>query len=150
MKIIRTDSELETPIVDKTLKAWGHELVLLPDNISEDELCNEIVDCELLLMCYTPITKRIIEAAPKLKANVKYGVGIDAIDIPAANDKGIAVVNIPEYAEETVAEGAFAMLIALAKKIPILQESMNAKSWVWPESQYLGLDIDFLCFSGYI
>ena len=44
MKIIRTDSELETPIVDKTLKAWGHELVLLPDNVSEDKLCEEIID----------------------------------------------------------------------------------------------------------
>lgn len=51
------------------------------------------------------------------------------------------MVNIPEYAEETVAEGAFAMLIALAKRIPLIQESMNAKSWVWPESKYVGLDI---------
>ena len=141
MKIIRTDSELETPIVDKTLKAWGHDIVLLPDNVSEDELCNEIVDCELLLMCYTPITKRVIDVAPKLKAIIKYGVGIDAIDILAANAQNIAVVNIPEYAEETVAEGAFAMLIALAKKIPAIQDNMNLKSWVWPENKYLGLDI---------
>ncbi len=141
MKIIRTDSELETPLVDKTLKAWGHDLVLLPDNISEDKLCNEIGDCELLLMCYTPVTKRVIDAAPKLKAIVKYGVGIDAIDIPAANAQGVVVVNIPEYAEETVAEGAFAMLIALAKRIPAIQENMNLKSWVWPQSEYLGLDI---------
>lgn len=141
MKIIRTDRELETPIVDKTLKAWGHDLVLLPDAISEDELCKEMVDCELLLMCYTPITKRVIQAAPKLKAIVKYGVGIDAIDIELANAQGVIVVNIPEYAEETVAEGAFAMLIALAKKIPMIQQNMNAESWVWPESKYLGLDI---------
>ena len=141
MKIIRTDSELETPIIDKTLKDWGHELVLLPDHVSEDKLCEEIMDCDLLLMCYTPVTKRVIDAASKLKAIVKYGVGIDAINILAANAKDIVVVNIPEYAEETVAEGAFAMLIALAKKMPLLQEGMNLKSWVWPESKYLGLDI---------
>ena len=49
---------------------------------------------------------QVIEAANKLKGIVKYGVGIDAIDIPAAAAKGIPVVNIPEYAEETVAEGA--------------------------------------------
>ena len=141
MKIVRTDSELETPIIDGTLRAWGHELVLLPDDTSEEALCKAITDCELLLMCYTPITKTVIEAAPKLKAIVKYGVGIDAINIEAANAKGIIVVNIPEYAEETVAEGAFAMLIALAKKLPILQDEMNHKSWVWPQRDYLGLDI---------
>jgi D-3-phosphoglycerate dehydrogenase / 2-oxoglutarate reductase len=141
MKIVRTDMELETPIVDETLTKLGHRLVLLPDGISEDGLCKELSDCELLLMCYTPVTARVIEAAPKLKGIVKYGVGIDAIDIPAAHAQGIKVVNIPEYAEETVAEGAFAMLLALAKKIPVLQKEMQSKSWVWPKAEWMGFDI---------
>ena len=132
MRIVRTDMELEIPLVDEKLIEWGHKLVLLPDGISEDELCEAVCDCELLLMCYTPVTAKVIEAAPKMKGIVKYGVGIDAIDIPAAHAKGIKVVNIPEYAEETVAEGAFAMLIALAKRIPALQNEMQSKSWVWP------------------
>ena len=133
--------ELETPFVDETLRKNGHELILLPDGVSEEILIKELEDCDILLMCYTPITKNIIDAAKRLKAIVKYGVGIDAIDIPAANASGIVVVNIPEYAEETVAEGAFAMLIALAKKLPVLQKQMNSKAWVWPSSEWLGLDI---------
>ena len=141
MKIVRTDMELETPIVDKTLREKGHNLVLLPDGVAEDILAKEVADCDILLMCYTPITRKIIDSAKKLKAIVKYGVGIDAIDIPAANELGIVVVNIPEYAEETVAEGAFAMLIALAKKLPSLQKQMNNKAWVWPSQEWLGLDI---------
>ncbi|MEQ8219157.1 MAG: NAD(P)-dependent oxidoreductase [Arenibacter sp.] len=141
MKIVRTDMELETPFVDQTLREKGHDLVLLPDGVSEEILMNELEDCDILLMCYTPITKKILDSAKRLKAIVKYGVGIDAIDIPAANAQGIVVVNIPEYAEETVAEGAFAMLIALAKKLPMLQKQMNSKAWVWPSSEWLGLDI---------
>ena len=133
--------ELETPFVDQTLREKGHDLVLLPDGVSEEILMKELEDCEILLMCYTPITKKVIDSAKRLKAIVKYGVGIDAIDIPAANAQGIVVVNIPEYAEETVAEGAFAMLIALAKKLPVLQKQMNGKAWVWPSSEWLGLDI---------
>lgn len=133
--------ELETPFVDQTLREKGHDLVLLPDGVSEEILMNELEDCDILLMCYTPITKKILDSAKRLKAIVKYGVGIDAIDIPAANAQGIVVVNIPEYAEETVAEGAFAMLIALAKKLPMLQKQMNSKAWVWPSSEWLGLDI---------
>ena len=133
--------ELETPLIDKTLKEQGHELILLPDGVSEEILCEEIKDCNILLMCYSPITKKVINSARKLKAIVKYGVGIDAIDIPAANKKGIIVVNIPEYAEETVAEGAFMMLIALAKKLPIVQKQMNKNAWVWPIKKWQGFDL---------
>jgi D-3-phosphoglycerate dehydrogenase len=141
MKIVRTDMELEVPLVDKTLVEWGHDLILLPDGISEEGLCKELEDCYLLLMCYTPITEKVINSAPRLKGIVKYGVGIDAIEFPATHKRGIPVVNIPEYAEETVAEGAFALLIALAKKIPSLQTTMKEEGWVWPTAQWLGSDI---------
>jgi len=141
MKIVRTDKELQTPVIDARLREAGHELVLLPDGIAEDKLIEQIGDVDLILMCYTPITSRVIEAAKKLKGIVKYGVGIDAIDIPAAVERGIPVVNIPEYAEETVAEGAFALLIALAKKMPAIRNTMENNGWAWPEPQWLGSDI---------
>jgi len=51
------------------------------------------------------------------------------------------VVNVPEYAEETVAEGAFALMIALAKKLVPLDRHMHAKGWAWPEPQWMGSDI---------
>jgi D-3-phosphoglycerate dehydrogenase len=141
LKIIRTDRELETPHVDATLRAAGHDLVLLPDGTTEDALITHVRDADLLLMCYTPVTARIIAAADRLKGIVKYGVGIDAIDIPAARARGITVVNIPEYAEETVAEGAFALMIALAKKLAPLQRQMREEGWAWPEARWLGSDI---------
>jgi D-3-phosphoglycerate dehydrogenase len=140
-RIVRTDRELEMLGVDAALRAAGHELVLLPDGVGEEELARALGDAALLLMCYTPVTARVIGAAPRLKGIVKYGVGIDAIDIEAAKARGIAVVNVPEYAEETVAEGAFALLIALAKKLKPMQRAMDAKGWVWPQAQWLGLDL---------
>ncbi len=141
MKIVRTDSELQTPMVDKTLRDAGHELTLLPHNVSEADLILATQEADLVLMCYTPISRRVIDASPHLKGIVKYGVGIDAIDIPAAKDKGVLVVNIPEYAEETVAEGAFALMLALAKRIPVIERQMKSEGWAWPEPQWLGSDI---------
>ncbi len=141
MKIIRTDCELHTPIIDHTLQELGHELVLFPDGTGEDDLVGEIADADLLLMCYTPITRRVIEAAANLRGIVKYGVGIDAIDIPAATERDIVVVNVPEYAEDTVAEGAFSLMIALAKRLPEVNAEMAAKGWAWPEPQWMGRDI---------
>ncbi len=140
-KAVRTDRELECAEIDAGLRAAGCELVVLPDGVSEDEMIAAVRDADLLLMCYTPITARVIAAAEKLKGIVKYGVGIDAIDIPAAIARGIPVVNVPEYAEETVAEGAFALMIALAKKLMPIGREMDAKGWAWPTPHWLGLDL---------
>lgn len=141
MKAVRTDQELECPQIDAGLRARGVELVTLPDGISEDRLAREVTDADLLLMCYTPITARIITEARRLKGIVKYGVGIDAIDIPAAMVRGIPVVNVPNYAQETVAEGAFALMIALARRMPEIGRTMERDGWIWPEQRWLGRDI---------
>jgi len=127
--------------VDAALRAAGHEVVLLADGVPEVELLRAVRDAELLLMCYTPITARVIDAAKQLKGIVKYGVGIDAIDIEAAKARGIPVVNVPEYAEETVAEGAMTLMLALAKKLKPIQSAMDGEGWAWPESRWIGLDL---------
>jgi D-3-phosphoglycerate dehydrogenase len=141
VKVVRTDMELECPQLDAALKAQGVELVLLPEGVTEDELVEETRTASLILMCYTSITARVINEATQLKGIVKYGVGIDAIDIEAAKARKIPVVNVPEYAEETVAEGAFALLIALAKKLRPLQKAMDEHGWVWPENEWLASDL---------
>jgi len=141
LKAVRTDKELECPQIDEGLRAMGYDLHLLPENVSKEQLMAEVADADLLLMCYTPITAGVINAATRLKGIVKYGVGIDAIDIEAAKARKIPVVNIPEYAEETVAEGAFALMIALAKKLTAIDRAMKTEGWLWPTSPWLGSDI---------
>lgn len=141
MKIIRTDRELETPHLDAKLIRQGADLVLLPDGVSETDLIEAVRDADLLLMCYTPVTAHVIRAARRLKGIVKYGVGIDAIDIEAAMAGKIPVVNIPEYAEETVAEGAFAMMIALAKKLLPISGQVRRDGWAWPTAGWLTSDL---------
>src|SRR6185503_3050887 len=121
MKVVRTDRELTCPGIDAGLVARGLQLVTLPDNITENDLLREIKDTDLLLTCYTQINDRLLKEAKRLKGIVKYGVGIDAIDINAAMRYGIPVVNVPDYAEATVAEGAFALMIALARRLPAIR-----------------------------
>jgi D-3-phosphoglycerate dehydrogenase len=140
-KAVRTDSELECPDIDAGLRALGCEVILLPDGVGENELIAATREADLLLMCYTPISARLIAAASRLKGIVKYGVGVDAIDIPAASARRIPVVNVPEYAEDTVAEGAFALMIALARKLLPISREMDAKGWAWPTPRWLGLDL---------
>ncbi len=140
-KVVRTDRELEMQRVDATLRQAGGRLVVLPDGTPEDALAREVADADLLLMCYARIGRRVIEGATRLKAIVKYGVGIDAIDITAARERGIPVVNVPAYAEETVAEGAFALLMALFKRVKPIHRAMQSEGWAWPQSRWLAGDL---------
>lgn len=141
MKAIRTDSEIVCPQIDAGLRARGLELALLPESVSESQLAAEIAQADLLLTCYTPVGARVLDGATRLRGIVKYGVGIDAIDMEAARRCGIPVVNIPEYAEETVAEGAFALMIALARRLGPLHLEMQARGWAWPAPRWLGHDL---------
>lgn len=140
-KAVRTDRELECPRIDEGLRARGLRLVTLPDGTPEEVLAAEVADADLLLTCYAPVTARVLGAARRLRGVVKYGVGIDAIDIDAARRLGIPVVNVPEYAEQTVAEGAFAMILALAKRLMPLRDAMEAGGWVWPGPEWLARDL---------
>ena len=140
-KIVRTDRELEMSLVDERLREMGAELVVLPDGVSEATLAHEVADADLLLMCYAGISRAVIERSTRLRAIIKYGVGIDAIDIDAARERGIPVVNVPDYAEETVAEGAFALMMALAKRFKPIQHAMQQDGWAWPEARWLASDL---------
>ncbi|MFK7995542.1 MAG: 2-hydroxyacid dehydrogenase [Granulosicoccus sp.] len=141
VRIVRTDAEIECPAIDTALQAAGAELVLLNGDIDAHSLCNALTDAQLLLMCYTPITKEVISHARHLRGIVKYGVGIDAIDIAAATQAGIPVVNVPEYAEQTVAEGAFCLMLSLMKRLMPLHATMQQRGWFDPASPWLGNDI---------
>ena len=141
MRIVRTDCEIETPRIDEGLRRDGHELLLLPHAVGEAGLIEALAGTDVLLACYTPVTAKAIAAASRLRGIVKYGVGIDAIDIAAAKRRGITVVNIPTYAEETVAEAAFAFIIALARRLPDLHRHMQKHGWAWPEPAWIGSDI---------
>lgn len=141
VKAVRTDAQLECPQLDAGLRARGLELVLLPDGVTEQVLAETVREADLLLMCYTPVTARVVAAGARLKGIVKYGVGIDAIDIEAAQARRIPVVNVPEYAERTVAEGAFALLLALAKKLAPMHQAMRRSGWLWPCASWLASDI---------
>jgi len=141
VRVVRTDGELECPRLDAGLRERGLDLVVLPDGVAEQSLADAVRDAELLLMCYTPVTARVIDGARHLKGIVKYGVGIDAIDIEAAKARRIPVVNVPEYAEQTVAEGAFTLLLALAKKLAPMHDAMRHEGWLWPTPAWLANDI---------
>lgn len=98
--------------------------------ISHDELKSIIGGYEALAVrSETKVTADVIAAASQLKVIGRAGVGVDNIDIKAATERGIVVVNSPEGNTLAAAELTVAMLLALARKIPQADASLRAGKW---------------------
>ena len=89
----------------------GHQLVLLENYTSVDELYAAVQDAEALIVRSDKVTPAVIAAAPALKIVVRAGAGFDNIDLPAATQQGIVVENTPGQNSQAVAELAIGMLL---------------------------------------
>ncbi|MHB8770744.1 MAG: hydroxyacid dehydrogenase [Syntrophales bacterium] len=86
-----------------------------------------IGDCDALVARNTPITRQIMEAAPKLAVIGRHGVGYDTVDIAAAKELGIPVVYTPAANTESVAEISMGFMICLGRKIVQTNRAMQAE-----------------------
>ena len=106
------------------------QVVVLPKRLPEAELLPIVADAvALVVRSETKVTKRVIEAAPKLRVVGRAGVGVDNVDIEAATQHGTVVMNTPGGNTVTTAELSFAMLLSLARKVPQAAATMIAGKW---------------------
>lgn len=97
---------------------------------NEDELIEKVKDADALLVTLNVerATKKVINAAPKLKIIARHGVGYDNVDIETADEKGIWVTTAPVL-DETVADQAFSLLLSLSRRICEANCFVKAKKW---------------------
>ena len=136
-KILASDS-IEKVCGD-VFKARGHELVEMP-GIKKDELIKIIGDYDgLVVRSGTKVTKEIIDAGVNLKIIGRAGTGVDNIDVVAATNKGILVVNTPGGNTISTGELALSHILALARNIP--QACAALKEGRWERSKYTGTEL---------
>ena len=87
----------------------------------------------------TKVTKALLEQARNLKVIGRAGIGVDNIDLPAATQRGIVVMNTPFGNSITTAEHAIALMFALARQIPAADRSTQAGKW--EKSRFMGVEL---------
>ena len=97
------------------LEAAGHELVLFEKYAEQSELVAAVADAEALIIRSDKVTAEVIAAAPKLKIVVRAGAGYDNVDLEAATEAGVVVMNTPGQNSNAVAELAIAMMIFMCR-----------------------------------
>jgi len=108
--------------------------------MTEDEIC-AIADQyhAMVVRSDTKITKRILESAKQLKVVGRAGVGVDNIDVPAATQLGIVVVNTPDGNTIAACEHTMAMMMALARHIP--QADSSLRQGKWDRAKFVGVEL---------
>jgi len=97
-------------------------------------LVDAIVDCQsVVLRSGVQLTGDALRAADELRLIVRAGSGLDNIDLAVARDRGIRVVRIPGMSAPPVAEFTFALLLALARKVPLADRLLREGHWPKPE-----------------
>ena len=98
--------------------------------LTEDEIVKIIPEYDgMVVRSATKVTKKIIEAAKNLKVIGRAGAGVDNIDVPTAKEKNMIVMNTPGGNANATAEHAFAMIMAVLRKIPFANETTHKGQW---------------------
>lgn len=98
---------------------------------SEEEVIQKAKDAHGLLTQYAPISRKVIEALSQCRVIARYGIGVDNIDISAATQRKIVVVNVPSYCEEEVASHTLALILACVRKIFLFNQAIRKGNWDW-------------------
>lgn len=120
-------------------RAPGIELINRP-GLKPAELIEAIADVDgLIIRSATKVTADVLGAAKNLRIVGRAGIGVDNIDVPAATQAGVVVVNTPEGNNITTAEHAIALIVSLARHIP--QATASMKAGLWEKKKFEGMEL---------
>lgn len=138
MKILISDPLSEDGL--NILREAGLEVIYKP-GLTVEELKREVKEVSaLIIRSGTKVTREIIEEGKNLKVIGRAGTGLDNVDLQAANEHGIVVMNVPGGNTLSAAEHTLALLFSLARKIP--QANMSVKNGYWERKKYMGVELN--------
>jgi D-3-phosphoglycerate dehydrogenase / 2-oxoglutarate reductase len=132
-------SDKMSPLAENVFKARGVEVDVKP-GMTPEELKACIGEYDgLAIRSATKATPEILEAASNLKVVGRAGIGVDNVNIPAATQNGIVVMNTPFGNSITTAEHAISMMMAVARQIP--QANASTHDGKWEKSRFMGVEL---------
>jgi D-3-phosphoglycerate dehydrogenase / 2-oxoglutarate reductase len=94
-----------------------------------EEVAAQAGEADVLINQYVPITAAVLDALPRCRLVVRYGVGVDNVDLQAAAERGVWVANVPDYGRDEVADHTLALALALLRGVVALDRSVRDGTW---------------------
>src|SRR5713226_9815899 len=104
----------------------------LAKSASEDDILAVARDADAILVTYAKLTGGLLRQLTRCKAIGRFGLGVDNIDVKAASELGITVTYVPDYCMQEVSDHAMALLLSLARKVPLSNKLVQSGRWEVP------------------
>jgi D-3-phosphoglycerate dehydrogenase len=118
-----------------------HGEVIMAPALDEATLTPVVRDVDaIVIRANGKVTRTVMEAAPKLRVIGRHGVGLETVDVPAATERGIWVVNTPEANSESVAEHFVGLALMLSKRMLEADQALRAGQWK-VRNEYIGREL---------
>lgn len=130
--IVVTDSPF--PNLDpakKALESIDAEIIQAKSG-SEEDIMEVAENADGILVTYAKLNGDLLKKLKKCKAIGRFGIGVDNIDLKVAGELGIAVNYVPDYCLDEVSDQAMAMIISMARKIPLSNKLVQSGRWEMP------------------
>lgn len=111
------------------LSSFPVEITHINTSWNFEDIIPAVRNADAVLVRETPLNANVIESMECCKVIVRYGVGVDNIDLSAARDKKIYVANVPDYGSEEVADHAVALMFAVARRVVTRDRDVRKGRW---------------------
>ncbi len=130
-QIVNVDCNFTYDLERHRVEAFGADFVLRPAR-TEAEIIAACRDAVVILFenTDTPLTEKVISSLPACQAIIRYGVGVDSINVAAATKCGIVVANSADFCTEEVSDHATALILAAVRRVAALDRKIRAGGWV--------------------
>lgn len=127
--VVITDASFGDFSAEKSLVEAAGGALTVAQCQSADEVIAAGREADALLVQWAPITREVLQSLKRCKVVVRYGIGVDNVDVAAARECGIAVCNVPDYGIDEVADHAVSLALCLGRQlVPI---DARVRSGVW-------------------
>ncbi|MFC5278305.1 C-terminal binding protein [Halorubrum rubrum] len=131
-RVVISDTKLTS--LETEREVFGDEVVLTQEPLRSPAAVIEADPDAIVVDAGTPVTAEALEGCSNLRAVVRAGVGVDNVDLAAADAAGVAVSNVPDYGTDEVSAHAIGLCASLVRGIPTASADTAAGGWDWQVS----------------
>ncbi|MCX7385856.1 MAG: C-terminal binding protein [Planctomycetales bacterium] len=130
MKVAVTDYSFPDLTVEESiLQPAGHAIAAWKERKSAAELPALVADADAVITQFAPVNADVIASMQKARVIVRYGIGVDNVDLAAARAKGIPVCNVPDYCIDEVADHTLAFILATTRQVVTNSNTLKGGKW---------------------
>ena len=132
--VVHADARPDSELPEERSGLGGLDCDLIATTAAnEDELIANLREADIVIVAAAQITRRVLESLPRCRAIVRYGIGLDNVELAAATDSGIVVAHVLDFCTEEVSNHAVALMLALARRL--LPNHRDAAAGLWRQPQ---------------